>query len=62
MAKDPVPRFRSWLIEGGVAEVELAALERAIDREIDDAVTFALQSPVPDLAELQRDVLAEELA
>ena len=60
MAKDPVPRYRQWLINGGVPEAELVALETAIDREIDAAVAFALESPLPDLAELQRDVLAEE--
>jgi len=60
MARDPVPRFRSWLVEGGVAESELAALEAAIDREIEEAVAFALDSPVPDPAELYSDVLAEE--
>jgi acetoin:2,6-dichlorophenolindophenol oxidoreductase subunit alpha len=59
MARDPVPRFRTWLLEGGVAESELAALEGAIDTEIDEAVAFALESPVPDLAELHTDVLAE---
>jgi acetoin:2,6-dichlorophenolindophenol oxidoreductase subunit alpha len=62
MARDPVPRFRAWLLEGGVAESELAALEAAIDKEIDEAVAFALESPVPDLAELHTDVLAEEAA
>jgi len=62
MARDPVPRFRSWLVEGGVAESELAVLEAAIDREIEEAVAFALESPVPDLAELHSDVLAEEVA
>jgi len=62
MARDPVPRFRSWLTEGGVAEAELAALEVAIDREIEEAVAFALDSPVPDLSELHSDVLAEEAA
>jgi TPP-dependent pyruvate/acetoin dehydrogenase alpha subunit len=62
MARDPVPRFRSWLIEGGVPEGDLATLEAAIEHEIDEAVAFALDSPVPDLAELQRDVLAEEIA
>ena len=62
MARDPVPRYRKWLIEGGVPEAELAAIETAIDREIDEAVAFALESPLPDLAELQRDVLAEETA
>jgi acetoin:2,6-dichlorophenolindophenol oxidoreductase subunit alpha len=62
MARDPVPRFRAWLLEGGVAESELAALEAAIDQEIDEAVAFALESPVPDLSELHTDVLAEEAA
>jgi TPP-dependent pyruvate/acetoin dehydrogenase alpha subunit len=59
MARDPVPRFRSWLVEGGVAEGELTALEASIDREIEEAVAFALESPVPDLSELHSDVLAE---
>ena len=62
MARDPVPRYRKWLVEGGVSEAELAAIETAIDREIDEAVAFALESPLPDLTELQRDVLAEETA
>lgn len=59
MKNDPVPRFRAHLLEQGVAESELAALEAAIDQEIDEAVTFALESPAPDVSELQRDVLAE---
>jgi TPP-dependent pyruvate/acetoin dehydrogenase alpha subunit len=62
MARDPVPRFRTWLIEGGVAEAELAALESAIDHEIEEAVAFALDSPPPDVSELHTDVLAEKVA
>jgi TPP-dependent pyruvate/acetoin dehydrogenase alpha subunit len=62
MARDPVPRYRAWLVEGGVADSELAALEAAIDHEIDEAVAFALDSPLPDVAELGRDVFAEEMA
>jgi len=63
MARDPVPAFRSWLLQHGHAsEAELAALEAAIEREIDAAVEFALNSPAPDLAELRRDVFAEELS
>jgi pyruvate dehydrogenase E1 component alpha subunit len=61
MARDPVPRYRAWLVEGGVADSELAALEAAIEREIDEAVAYALDSPWPDVAELRRDVFAEEL-
>ena len=62
MARDPVPRFRAWLLEGGVAEAELSTLEAAIDHEIDEAVAFALDSPLPGVAELRRDVFAEEAA
>lgn len=61
MARDPVPRFRAWLIEQGHAsEADLAAMEAAIERDIDAAVEFALSSPNPDLEELNRDVFATE--
>jgi TPP-dependent pyruvate/acetoin dehydrogenase alpha subunit len=63
MAKDPVPAFRLWLIEQGhSSEAELAALEASIERQIDAAVEFALSSPTPELAELRRDVFAEEMS
>ena len=62
MAKDPVPAFRGWLVQNGHAtEAELAALESAIEKQLDEAVEFALSSAVPDVAELRRDVFAEEL-
>jgi pyruvate dehydrogenase E1 component alpha subunit len=62
MARDPVPRFRAWLIANGHAsEAQLADMEAEIEREIDEAVAFALSSPTPDLAELRRDVFAQEL-
>lgn len=63
MAKDPVPRFRSWLIEQGHAsESALSSLEAGIEREIDEAVAFALESPYPDPSELRRDVFHEEIS
>lgn len=63
MANDPVPRFRAKLIADGVAtEDQLAAMEAAIEAEIDEAVEFALESPFPGAEELKRDVFAEELA
>jgi pyruvate dehydrogenase E1 component alpha subunit len=62
MAKDPVPAFRAWLVQGGhAAEAELVALEATIERQLDEAVEFALSSAVPDVSELRRDVFAEEL-
>jgi pyruvate dehydrogenase E1 component alpha subunit len=62
MAKDPFPRYRTWLIQQGHAsEAQLAGLEAAIAVEIDAALEFALSSPEPDSAELRRDVFAQEL-
>jgi pyruvate dehydrogenase E1 component alpha subunit len=61
MAKDPVPRYRSWLVQNGHAsDAQLAAIESEIDAEIAVAVEFALSSPNPGLEELDRDVLAQE--
>jgi acetoin:2,6-dichlorophenolindophenol oxidoreductase subunit alpha len=61
MSRDPVPAFRTWLVDNGHAtESVLAALESVIARELDEAVEFALSSPNPDLAELRKDVFAEE--
>jgi acetoin:2,6-dichlorophenolindophenol oxidoreductase subunit alpha len=61
-ARDPVPAFRSWLIEGKHATpAELAGIEAAIDKELDAAVEAALASATPDFAELRRDVFAQEI-
>ena len=63
IADDPVPAFRAKLIESGVAsEDQLAAMEVAIEEEIDEAVEFALASDFPGVEELKRDVFAEEMA
>lgn len=63
IAADPVPRFRAWLIEKGhAAEADLAAMEAAIDTEIDQAIDYALASDFPDVGELSRDVFAAEAA
>ncbi|MFC3173572.1 thiamine pyrophosphate-dependent dehydrogenase E1 component subunit alpha [Novosphingobium bradum] len=60
IAADPVPRFRAKLIAGGLAdEATLAAIEARIEADIDEAVEFALASPLPDVAELKSDVYAD---
>jgi acetoin:2,6-dichlorophenolindophenol oxidoreductase subunit alpha len=62
MEKDPLPAFRAKLIATGVAsEAELEALQAKIEAEVQDAIDFAFESPFPDLAELRRDVFAEEI-
>ena len=63
LAADPVPRFRTWLIEHGHAsEADLSAMEAKIESALDDAVEFAINSPFPGLEELDRDVYSEEMA
>jgi pyruvate dehydrogenase E1 component alpha subunit len=62
LTADPVPAFRARLIaDGHVSEDELAALEKRIEGELDEAAEFAKSSPFPDLAEIGRDVYAQEV-
>jgi TPP-dependent pyruvate/acetoin dehydrogenase alpha subunit len=62
MARDPVPLYRAWLISAGHAtDVELSRMEAQIEEEIDAALEFTLASAYPDVAELRRDVFAEEI-
>jgi pyruvate dehydrogenase E1 component alpha subunit len=60
LAADPLPRFRSLLLEQGHAtEDELATIEKEAAAEADDAVDFAFASPPPDPSELFEDIYAE---
>jgi TPP-dependent pyruvate/acetoin dehydrogenase alpha subunit len=62
VAADPVPRYRSWLIEQRYAtEFELAAIDEAYAKQISEAIEAALAAPFPDVSELRRDVFAAEL-
>jgi pyruvate dehydrogenase E1 component alpha subunit len=63
MAKDPVPALRQSLITDGHAdEATLDSLENQAREQIADAVEFARNSDYPDMAELGRDIYAEEVA
>lgn len=60
LQRDPVPRMRATLIATGVvSDSGLKDIEAHIDREIDNAVEFASNSPYTDPKELRRDVYAE---
>jgi pyruvate dehydrogenase E1 component alpha subunit len=60
LAADPLPRFRTMLLEAGHAtEADLAAIEQAAGAEADDAIEFAFASPPPDPSDLFEDVYAE---
>jgi pyruvate dehydrogenase E1 component alpha subunit len=50
--RDPIPRAeRALLDERAVTAAEIAAMDRAIEREVADAFAFAERSPFPDAAE-----------
>jgi len=47
-ANDPIPRFRdSLIVQSAMTETEAASIEQAARNEMDDAVKFALASPLP---------------
>lgn len=55
-AADPLPAFRARLLEAGFDEATLAGLEADAAAAVDDAFTFARNSPYPETSELLTDV------
>jgi pyruvate dehydrogenase E1 component alpha subunit len=59
MAKDPIPRFANLLKEKGIAtEEELKSIDELVDKEMEEALEFALNSPLPKLEEIAKYVYA----
>ena len=59
LGKDPIKRFEAEVIQGELlTEEELAAVRESVDAEINAAVEFARQSPLPDPEEVYRDIYA----
>ena len=57
--KDPIPRFRKYLIKkGGLAEKYAERIDQEINEEIENAVRFAEESPFPAPEEVLTDVSA----
>lgn len=61
--KDPMPVLRARLLSEGIAtEADLAEIEKDADSRIVAAIEAAMAADFPDVAELKRDVFAEEIA
>ena len=57
---DPVPALRAKLIADKIAtEDVLASMEAELEKQIDEAVEFALASPFPTIDELAKDIYGE---
>lgn len=55
--KDPIPRMAAMLVDHKIAtEAEIAAIEQAATKEIEDAIETAKSDPSPVVAEATRDV------
>jgi len=62
MAADPLPALRARLVsEGHATEEELTNMQEKIEKEVEEARDFGLESERPSLDELRRDVFAEEI-
>ena len=56
---DPIPRFRTQLLEMGLLEHQLQAMEDLAKTIVREAVEFALNSPAPSPESLLEDIFAE---
>ena len=56
---DPIPRFRNQLVEMGLTESQLKAIEERAKTAIREAVEFALASPAPTPESLLEDIFAD---
>lgn len=58
-SRDPVAAYRKFLVDTiKTDETVLAGIEAAVEREVDEAVTFAETSPLPDVADALCGVFA----
>lgn len=57
--QEPLGRFRAWLLENQVlSEAEIGEIEARVEAEMQEAIDFVNQSPVPDFSEITEHVYA----
>ncbi len=58
--RDPIVRFRSWLVDQGIAsEEEIKAMNAEIEKDATEAVAYAEAAKYPDAAEVDMHVYAD---
>ncbi len=58
-SRDPIPIFRTYLIDKKVDPLTLEASEESVDEAIEEAVKYSLAAPRPDPSETHSHVFAE---
>jgi TPP-dependent pyruvate/acetoin dehydrogenase alpha subunit len=56
LARDPVTMLRTRLLDAGLSEDEIAAIDRRVEETMDEAVDFAVASPEPDVHEFLAEI------
>ena len=59
LKKDPIPRFVEFLKENGFSAGELQAIDAEIEKELQAAIKFADESPLPALEKAVEDVYTD---
>lgn len=59
LQRDPVPNYRRRLIDAGVPESTLAAIERTVAAQVEQAVETCMASPTPAIATAFTDLWAD---
>jgi len=58
--RDPIPRFRDWALAAGeIRQVDVAAIEEEVEKEVAGAVAFAEAGTWEPVEDLLKDVGAE---
>ena len=58
--KDPVETIIQNLTDNGVTEEEIEAIKERVKAEVEESVTFAEESPLPDDDEIYKDIYVQE--
>jgi len=57
--RDPIVRFRGYLVEQGIAsEEEIEAINAAVEKDAADAVAYAEAAAYPDVSEVDMHIYA----
>jgi acetoin:2,6-dichlorophenolindophenol oxidoreductase subunit alpha len=59
LTKDPIPRYRERLVDDGVQTALLDGIEAEARAEVDEAREQAKAAPLPDPADVEREVFAD---
>jgi len=59
MERCPIRSFREKLRKENITEKEIVKIEEAVEKEVQEAVVFAQESPYPDVSEAYTDVFVD---